>query len=159
MKVEVRDLVPSDRPWATDAVCEFWGSNLVVTRGKSHDVDELPGLAAVQEGKPVGVLHYACDDESCEVVSLISLQKRQGIGSMLLRTLIEKAQTAGLTRIWLITTNDNLEALGFYQRKGFRLCALYPGAVERSRRRKPEIPPIGSSGIPIRDEIELEWHG
>ena len=31
--------------------------------------------------------------------------------------------TAGCRRVWLITTNDNLRALRFYQRRGFRLVA------------------------------------
>lgn len=59
-------------------------------------------------------------------------------------------------RIWLITTNDNLNALGFYQKRGFRIKAVYPGAVDEARRIKPEIPLAASNGIPIRDEIELE---
>ena len=58
--------------------------------------------------------------------------------------------------MWLITTNDNLNALRFYQGRGFRLVAVHPGAVEASRRLKPQIPELGSFGIPIRDELELE---
>ncbi|MGD8245715.1 MAG: hypothetical protein PVG25_02965 [Anaerolineae bacterium] len=61
-----------------------------------------------------------------------------------------------MQRIWLITTNDNLAALRFYQRRGFSLVAVHPGAVDQARTLKPEIPAIGHSGIPIRDEIELE---
>lgn len=55
-----------------------------------------------------------------------------------------------------MTTND--EALRFYQRRGFRLSALRTGAVDESRSRlKPQIPTAGDFGIPVRDEIELEW--
>jgi len=54
-----------------------------------------------------------------------------------------------------ITTNDNLPALRFYQKQGFRLIVLYPGAVEESRRLKPSIPLAGHADIPIRDEIQL----
>jgi Acetyltransferase (GNAT) family len=60
-------------------------------------------------------------------------------------------------RLWVVTTNDNVDALRFYQRRGFRLAALRPGAVDESRRTlKPEIPAIGDQGIPLRDELELE---
>jgi len=52
-------------------------------------------------------------------------------------------------------TNDNVNALRFYQRRGFRLAELRPGAVDQSRRRKPEIPRVGDYGIPLRDEIDL----
>jgi hypothetical protein len=69
----------------------------------------------------------------------------------------EIARRAGCSRFWLITTNDNVDALRFYQRRGFRLAALHSGAVDDSRARlKPEIPEVGDHGIPIRDEIELE---
>lgn len=60
-------------------------------------------------------------------------------------------------RLWLITTNDNMEALRFYQKRGFILSALYPNALEESRKLKPEIPEVGLEGIPLRDEIELEF--
>ena len=56
----------------------------------------------------------------------------------------------------VVTTNDNVLALGFYQRRGFGLVALRTGAVDKARRDlKPEIPELGQSGIPIHDEIEL----
>jgi hypothetical protein len=57
----------------------------------------------------------------------------------------------------VITTNDNVDALRFYQRRGFRLAALHQGAVDDSRARlKPEIPEIGEHRIPLRDELDLE---
>ena len=58
--------------------------------------------------------------------------------------------------MWLVTTNDNLRALAFYQRRGFRIIAVHTDAVARSREAKPEIPAVGDNGIPILDEIELE---
>jgi ribosomal protein S18 acetylase RimI-like enzyme len=54
------------------------------------------------------------------------------------------------------TTNDNLNALRFYQRRGFRIMGVHPGAVNEARRLKPSIPAIGAYGIPICDEIDLE---
>ena len=55
----------------------------------------------------------------------------------------------------LTTTNDNIDALRFYQRRGFRMSALRPGVIDRSRLHKPEIPRTGDYGIPLRDEIDL----
>ena len=67
------------------------------------------------------------------------------------------ARAAGCARLWLVTTNDNLDALGFYQRRGLRLSRSAPGAVDDARRTlKPEIPETGDGDIPIRDELELE---
>ena len=68
----------------------------------------------------------------------------------------EVACKAGCRRLWLITTNDNLNALRFYQKRGFALVAVHRNALEISRKFKPEIPLIGADGIPLRDEIELE---
>jgi hypothetical protein len=42
------------------------------------------------------------------------------------------------------------------RQRGLRLAALYPDAVDEARRLKPEIPRVGESGIPLRDELELE---
>jgi len=66
------------------------------------------------------------------------------------------AREEGCRRVWLITTNDNLRALRFYQRRGFHLVAMHPNALARSRELKPSIPEIGLDGIPLRDELELE---
>ena len=65
----------------------------------------------------------------------------------------QQAREAGARRIWLITTNDNLDVLRFYQRRGYRLAAVFPGAVDEARKQKPTIPLTGFYGIPIRDEI------
>jgi ribosomal protein S18 acetylase RimI-like enzyme len=85
-----------------------------------------------------------------------SLVEKKGIGSALVEAVKEKAKAAGCERLWLITTNDNAAALRFWQKRGFRLSAIYPNAVEELRRLKPEIPLTGNDGIPIRDEMELE---
>jgi hypothetical protein len=60
-------------------------------------------------------------------------------------------------RLWVLTTNDNVDALRFYQRRGFRLAGLNPGAVDGARATlKPEIPVVGAHGIPLRDELVLD---
>ena len=68
---------------------------------------------------------------------------------------LREAKRQGCFQVTLTTTNDNIGALRFYQRRGFRLAALRTGAVDRSRQRKPEIPRTGDFGIPLRDEIDL----
>ncbi len=62
----------------------------------------------------------------------------------------------GVRRIWLVTTNDNLRALRFYQRRGMRITAVDRGAVDRARAVKPEIPLVGADGIELHDELRLE---
>jgi hypothetical protein len=78
------------------------------------------------------------------------------VGSALLDAAAATARAEGCARLRLITTNDNLDALRFYQRRGFRLVALRPGAVDVARVLKPQIPRTGDFGIAVRDELELE---
>jgi N-acetylglutamate synthase-like GNAT family acetyltransferase len=105
----------------------------------------------------VGALTYVVRDADCEVLTLHADDRRKGLGIALIAEVKKIARRAGCTRLWLITTNDNLDALRFYQRRGFRLAALHQGAVDDSRSRlKPEISAVGDYNIPIRDELELE---
>jgi ribosomal protein S18 acetylase RimI-like enzyme len=129
----------------------------VARRGTVEPVPGHPALLAEDDGRLVGVLTYVLDPPQCEVLTLQVEDRRRGLGTALLAEAGLAAAAAGCTRLWLITTNDNVDALRFYQRRGFRLAALYPGAVDDSRARlKPEIPPVGEYGIPLRDELELE---
>jgi ribosomal protein S18 acetylase RimI-like enzyme len=108
------------------------------------------------DGEPVGLLTYHVDGLDWEIVTIDSLEPSLGIGSELIFALRQEAKRAGARRLWLITTNDNLNALRFYQKRGFRLVAVHPDALDRSRQLKPNIPLVGQDGIPLRDELELE---
>lgn len=91
----------------------------------------------------------------CEIMSLNSLAEGKGIGTALLSEVEKAAREQDCRLLKLVTANDNTHALRFYQRRGFVLSKISIGAVEEARKLKPEIPLIGSDGIPIRDEIEL----
>jgi GNAT superfamily N-acetyltransferase len=94
--------------------------------------------------------------EQCEVLTLHATEQWRGVGTALIETVEQPAAGHGCTRLWLITTNDSVDALRFYQRRGFRLAAVHLRAVDYSRSMlKPEIPVAGAYGIPVRDEIEL----
>jgi hypothetical protein len=121
-----------------------------------HDTSGLPGLVAFLDGSPVGVLHYRLDSGECEVVTLISTEPRSGAGSGLLDVVHLIASDAGSSRLWLVTTNDNRTAQSFYESRGWRRCAVRPGAMAAARMLKPEIPMTGEGGVPILDEIEYE---
>ncbi|HLF79058.1 MAG TPA: GNAT family N-acetyltransferase [Dehalococcoidia bacterium] len=155
-QVEVVARLPSDESWVVGLLRERWGSTKVVSRGVLHDASRLPGFVAVLDGLNAGLLTYRIDRDECEVVTLDAVVENVGVGTSLLDAVQRLVADNTCRRVWLITTNDNLHALRFYQRRGFRLAGVYPGAVDESRRLKPEIPLIGAEGIPIRDEIELE---
>ena len=96
-----------------------------------------------------------CGHGILEIVTINALNLYQGIGTLLIEAVRAEAKRLGCHEVTLTTTNDNIGALRFYQRRGFRLAALRPGAVDRSRQHKPEIPRTGDFGIPLRDEIDL----
>lgn len=156
MNFEIIELAEEYRYWAECLLIEYWGSARIVTRGKMHQADALPGLVAVIGKEPVGLLTYAVRNSECEIVSLNSLVEGRGVGRALVSEVCSIARLNGCSRIWLITTNDNTHALRFYQRLGMVIVALYPNALAESRKLKPEIPEVGMDGIPLRDEIELE---
>ena len=152
----VRPVNEDDRAWIERHLERSWGSTTIISRGTAHDGSQLPGLLAVRGDEVVGLATYHVAGDDCELVSLDSLREGQGIGSALLAGVGEEAGAQGCHRLWLITTNDNLGAIRFYQRRGMRLVAIHPGAVDEARRLKPSIPLIGEHGIPIHDELEFE---
>ena len=156
-RIIIRPLKPNDLPWVQEILTKRWGSVQIVTRGRLYEGDKLPGYIAENQQGRVGLITYSEDPDNIEIISLDSLIPKIGIGSGLLDAIIEYAANKKL-RMSVITTNDNLDALRFYQRRGFRLVKLDPDAIQKSRELKPAIPTVGAYGIPIRDELELQYN-
>lgn len=155
-RITIQPIRSNSRAWIKAKLIESWGSSELVSRGRVHPGDQLPGFIAYFKDKPAGLCTYCIEEGQCEIVSLNSYQENKGIGSALINAVIDVASKAACYRIWLITTNDNLHALKFYQKFGFHLVKIYPDAIKTSRKLKPLIPQKGNHDIPIRDEIELE---
>ena len=137
-------------------ITELWGAEVVKVHGTTVRPAELAGFIAERSHRLAGLLTYQLlGADTLEIVTLNALDRRAGIGTMLIEAAAAKARRFGCREIRLTTTNDNIDALRFYQRRGFRLAELRPGAVDRSRHYKPEIPQVGDYGIPLRDEIDL----
>jgi ribosomal protein S18 acetylase RimI-like enzyme len=154
--MKARELTIDDRAWAERLVSERFASHRIVSRGVLHDVRTLPGLIAESQGVLVGLLQYRVLGEQFEVVVLIAVSPRRGVGRFLLREAEPIARSHGCKRLWLITTNDNTDAIAFYGAIGWRRAAIHRGAMRESRLLKPEIPEFASDGTPIEDEIEFE---
>ena len=137
---------------------ESWGSDRVVAHGEVLFPARLDGFIAWEGDEKVGLVTYQIKAKTCEIVTLNALKPNQGIGSQLVRFLAAFTREKSCTRVWLFTTNDNTNALRFYQKLGFHMRALRPNIITDYRKIKPEIPMTGEDGIPIRDEIELELY-
>lgn len=151
----IREVEKSDRNWIAHFLDEQWGSTRIVSRGQVYLAHLLSGFIAEKDGEPVGLITYSLENDACEIVTLDSILCGKGVGTALIEAVKKVMTEHGCKRIWLITTNDNLNALRFYQKRGFVLAALHPNALSESRKLKPEIPLYGLDGIPLRDEIEL----
>ena len=154
----LRRLSADDLPRLRQFWIEHWGGEEMITRGRVYRPEQLEGFVVEDADRAAweGLITFVIEENECEVTSLDSLREGQGIGSTLVNQVIEEARRRGCKRLFLITTNDNLNALGFYQKRGFEIVAVYRGAVNESRKIKANIPLVGYNNIPLRDEIELE---
>jgi GNAT superfamily N-acetyltransferase len=137
-------------------MAEAWGTPLMVTRGKLYNVLDYPGFVGMINGQPRGLTTYRIDGGECELLVLYSAVEGVGIATGLVERVKQAAIDAGCKRLWLITTNDNIHAIRWYQRRGFVIADVHINALAESRKLKPEIPLIGDNDIPLRDEIEFE---
>ncbi len=156
MRIRIRRTKLKDVNWIKTVFNRRWGGDFIVTRGKSHKPETLDGFIAEVDGEKRGLITFKVASDGIEIVSLDSFLKKRGIGTKLISRIMSLAKAQKIRRVWLITTNDNLNALGFWQKRGFCLNKIYPNALEISRKLKPGIPFTGEDNIPLRDEIELE---
>ena len=156
MSIEIRPVADGDRGWVAATIRERWGSDIAVAHGVIHRPAELEGFVALEGSRPVGLLTFSRDGDALEIVTIDAFPPAAGTGTALMDAAVETARARGCRRVVLMTTNDNLDALRFYQRRGFRIATVRPGAVAAARVLKPQIPETGAYGIPMRDELELE---
>jgi ribosomal protein S18 acetylase RimI-like enzyme len=153
---EIRPIEDRNREQVKKWFVSRWKTDFLVSKGKQHFFDDLHGLLAIHGGRIMGIATFRKDQSEIEIISLDSFQEKMGIGTSLLNEIIQKGKSEGVSRFWMVTTNDNTNALRFYQKRGWNLKALYLDSVLDARKLKPSIPDLGKDQIPIRHEIELE---
>jgi ribosomal protein S18 acetylase RimI-like enzyme len=154
--IKIRKIGERDRPWVKTLWEENWHGDFMITRGRTHRLDDVDGFIAEINGEKAGLITCRTFNDELEITSMDSLVEGKGIGTALVDAVLAAGKAKGVKRVMLITTNDNMQALRFWQKRGFRLVKVYPGAVDESRKLKPGISLLGNDGIPLRDEIELE---
>jgi GNAT superfamily N-acetyltransferase len=156
-KMEIRPVKPQDKDWIRNYINEQWYGEEVVAHGQIFYPADLPGFVAIEDGNYAGLITYNLDMDKCEIVTLNSVIPKRGIGKKLIEAVFEKARESNCGCVWLITTNDNLTAIEFYKKCGFKITAVHENAIETSRKLKPSIQYVAENGIPITDEIEFEY--
>ena len=154
--MEICKITQNDRSRINAFITEHWFTTIMAVHGECIDLGTADGLYMLENGEITGLVTYRFVRSEMEILSLDSIYENRGIGSVLLNAAVHTAKELRCTRIMLITTNDNLNALWFYQKRGFDMVRFYRNAVTEARAVKPEIPLTGDNGIPLKHEIELE---
>lgn len=154
--VITRPVTKNDQRWINKIISDSWGSTIIVSTQK-FDVSKLPAVIVEDNGLTVGVSIYNIKDNRLEIVAIKTTKSGKGYGKALMDECKKIAKEKELKSVFLITTTDNLNAIGFYQKQGLRMVKIYPNEMENVRKIKPDIPLIGENGIPLKDELEFEY--
>ena len=152
--VLVREATDDDRRAARQLFEQDFGRTKIVAFGEVMDIDQMPSLVAIRHTEPSGALAYRLLGDALHVVALATdpMWQRSGVGAYLLAEAELLARRLNLSRMLVATTNDNLPAMYFYQRRGYRMTDLVPNSVAEHTHQEVG----GFAGIPVRDEIRLE---
>jgi GNAT superfamily N-acetyltransferase len=152
--VLVREATEADRAAARVLFDQDFGRTRIVAFGEVMDIDRMPALVAIMRDEPAGALAYRLLPDALHIVALATdpMWQRSGVGGYLVAEAELMARRLNLDKLIVSTTNDNLPALYFYQRRGYRLTHLVPDSVLLHTHQVV----AGFAGIPTCDEIRLE---
>ena len=154
--MEIKNISYKNREQINQFINSQWFSTTMVVRGELVDMTVLDGFVAYENLNMIGLVTYRIKDNECEIMSLDSLKERHGIGTSLVSKVIQIAIKNKCIKVKLISTNDNINAIRFYQKRGFDMVRIYYNSLEIARKIKPSIPMIGEFNIPLKHEIEFE---
>jgi ribosomal protein S18 acetylase RimI-like enzyme len=151
--VLVRQAAPEDREDTLALFRRDFGRAAIVAFGEVMTLEHHPAIVAEMRGEVAGALAYRLVPGALHVVALATdpMWQRSGVASQLVAEAEVLARRHGLRRLVFATTNDNLPALYFYQRRGWVVTEVVPGEMIPHVR----TPGTGFAGIPVRDEIRL----
>lgn len=154
--VLIRQAAPEDRAVAEAILTREARREPVAAFGETIELRECPAIVGEVRGEVAGALAYRLLPDALHVVAVATdpLWQRSGVASQLLAEAEVLAGRHGLARLVAATSNDNLPSLYFYQRRGWAITEVVPGAMLAH----PGPLAAGFAGIPVRDEVRLEKH-
>ncbi len=150
------EITPDNRRTVNEFLKEHWYATTMVLRGDILDMTKAEGFFLEAEGAILALLTYRFDGTIFEILSLDSLRENEGTGTQMVDEAVRRAKTLGAKKLVVLTSNDNMRAMAFYQKRGFDLARLYRNGLDAARRLKPDIPTVGRDNIPLRHELEFE---
>src|SRR5919204_6318602 len=149
--VIVREATDQDRAAARELFTRDFGRTKIVAYGEVMDIDQMPALVVVRYEDPSGALAYRLHGDALHIVALATdpMWQRSGVDGHLVAEAELLARRLNLRRLVVSTTNDNLPALHFYQRRGYRLTDLVPDSIVAHTKRQgagfPRVSPGGEN--------------
>ncbi|WP_299815327.1 GNAT family N-acetyltransferase [uncultured Roseibium sp.] len=153
MPVIIRHTEDRDHADVHKLLTDRWTAPDIMLDNEMLDASRLPGYVAYDGNELVGLVTLVKREGEWEILTLDSINRWGGVGSQLLDAVISEARSKNVPRLTVRTSNDNLDAFRFYQRRGFRLERIGQGVIDEERKLKPAIPLRGDYGIEIRDEV------
>ena len=152
--VLVREASAADREKALLLFKRDFGPAQLVAYGEAISLDDASALVAETEQEIAGALAWRHFDGAFHVLALATdpMWQRASVGGHLLAEAELLARRQQQPRVIVTITNDNLPALYFYQRRGYRMSAILRDSVAAHAGNQEAM---GFAGIPILDEVQL----
>ena len=149
LPVLVREAGPEDADAARSILRRHFGHTSFVAFGETIALEAVPALVAEAEKEIGGALAWRLLDHALHVIAVATepMWQRAGLGGHLLAEAELMARRQGRERVVVTIGNDNVPALYFYQRRGYRISGVAPMA--------PGSHAVGFAGIAVVDEIRL----
>jgi len=149
--------VTDKRPIAA-LMTKYWGSPRMLVGMHTYDVTVIDAHGLFDPaGNLVAFASWTMRDKNMMLCALHAVTEGRGIASHMLECVKDLAREQGARNIRAMVSNDNMPALIFYQKCGFRFSTLYVGAVDAYRGQMPGLIKNGYLGIPVHDALELEF--
>ena len=149
------------RPMQRERLVELlqlrWPDQSMIICGEFVRPQDVEGIGVYTNDRLHGIATWRANGKIMHIVAVNSFTELRGVGIALVDAIVTRAREGGMALLRATVSNDNVVALRFYQKRGFRISALHRGIFDVMRYIKPSIPRIGMDGIPMRDEIELEY--
>jgi GNAT superfamily N-acetyltransferase len=152
------EIKPVPRERLTELLTMRWPDQNMFVGGRFVAPEDVEGIGAFTGERLHGMATWLVHGHIMHIVAVNAFTEMRGVGARLVDAVIAHGRAAGMALLRASISNDNLVALRFYQKRGFRVTGLNRGMFDLMRHTKPSIPLVGLDGIPMHDEFELEFH-
>jgi GNAT superfamily N-acetyltransferase len=152
------EIKPMPRERLNELLAMRWPEQNMFVSGRFVAPEDVEGIGAFTGERMHGMATWLTHGRIMHVVAVNAFTELRGVGVRLVDAMIDHGREQGMALLRATISNDNIVALRFYQKRGFRVTGLNRGLFDIMRHVKPSIPEIGLDGIAMHDEFELEFH-